>query len=160
MTLLSLAQNTADDLGVNPPATFIGNTNDRNAVRILRAAQRAGKQLARDAWKVLHKLHTITLVDADEAYALPSDYDVLANQTWWDRTNTWELGGPTSAQRWRVFKEGITKREREASDDAFAHLMLISAARFGHFFKVDISCGFAQFVDVRVEDAELFLLIL
>lgn len=38
------------------------------------------------------------LVFAKDTYPEPSDFDHFINQTWWDRTNRWQLLGPNSPQ--------------------------------------------------------------
>lgn len=47
------------------------------------------------------------LVFAKDTYAIPSDFDFFNNRTFWDRTNFWELIGPTSPQDDQYRRSGI-----------------------------------------------------
>lgn len=44
---------------------------------------------------------------AKDTYALPSDFDRFTTATFWDRTNHWQLIGPTSPQYDQYFRSGI-----------------------------------------------------
>src|SRR5882672_8361689 len=48
-----------------------------------------------------------TIVFAQDTYALPSDFDHYINQTWWDRTNRWQLLGPDSPQIDQWHRSGL-----------------------------------------------------
>ena len=41
---------------------------------------------------------TVDLTCAQDMYPEPSDFNSFLNRTWWDRTNRWELLGPSSPQ--------------------------------------------------------------
>jgi len=49
-----------------------------------------------------------SVVFAQEAYSLPSDFGWLIVQTEWDRSFRWQLLGPLDAQEWQVIKSGIS----------------------------------------------------
>ena len=49
-----------------------------------------------------------SVVFAQEAYPLPSDFGWLIAQTEWDRSFRWQLLGPLDAQEWQVIKSGIS----------------------------------------------------
>jgi hypothetical protein len=44
---------------------------------------------------------------ARDTYSLPDDFDRFINETWWDRTNRWQLFGPTSPQIDQWHKSGV-----------------------------------------------------
>lgn len=107
MTLLSLIRDVCDDTGIARPSTVIGST-DLTARRLLRLANKGGELLAQRApWTLLQREHTFSLVSGTAAYALPSDYDRLIDDTLWDRTQYWALRGPLSASEWQVVKSGV-----------------------------------------------------
>lgn len=106
MSLLTIAQNVADDLSLPQPATIIGNT-EATAVRLLASSRRAAKHLARMPWRALVKEHTFSTVASTASYDLPSDYQHMKVGTPWDRSNYWEIHGPVTSAEWQQFKSGI-----------------------------------------------------
>jgi hypothetical protein len=106
MTLLSICQNVADEVGVDQPASVIGNGED-TAKRLLAAAKREGKELARKSWTVLQVEHPFTTVASTAEYSLPADYSKLISDTVWDRTNYWKVRGGLSPAQWQVRKSAI-----------------------------------------------------
>lgn len=46
----------------------------------------------------------VTLTFSQVIYALPSDYDRLIDDTEWDKSQRWQMMGPTSAQGWQWLK--------------------------------------------------------
>lgn len=105
MTLLSMCQDIANELGYESISSVVGNS-DEVARRLLGAAQRSGKTLAvgrvyngrgqmvgTHDWTALTKEQTFT-TDGTSSYELTSsgiitDNDFLrfVDNTWWDRTN-------------------------------------------------------------------------
>jgi hypothetical protein len=107
MTLLTLIQTTADELGLTRPSAVVSST-DVQIRQLLALMNRTGTELVREfPWQRLQKEHTFATVSGTETYAAPSDYGRPINQTHWDRTNHWPLNGPQSPQRWQTFKSGI-----------------------------------------------------
>lgn len=49
----------------------------------------------------------IPLTFSQDTYAIPSDFSHYQNNTWWDRTNFWELLGPDSPQLDQWHRSGI-----------------------------------------------------
>lgn len=47
-----------------------------------------------------------TLTFGQTKYALPSDFETIANRTQWDKTKHWEMLGPEDAQQWQWLKSG------------------------------------------------------
>lgn len=48
-----------------------------------------------------------SLTFAQDTYDEPDDFDRFINRTHWDRTNRWELLGPTSPQFWQWYNSGV-----------------------------------------------------
>lgn len=49
----------------------------------------------------------VALQFAQDAYSLPADFDHYIGETWWDRTNRWQLIGPDSPQIDEYLRSGI-----------------------------------------------------
>lgn len=49
---------------------------------------------------------TTTFTFSKVQYSLPSDYDRLIDSTEWDKSQTWPMQGPNSAQQWQWLKGG------------------------------------------------------
>lgn len=109
-TLLQIVQAACDEIGLPRPSSVAASSDDQ-VKQLLALANREGKELAsmegiNGGWPQLRKLHTITSVASQEAYAFPSDLQYFINTTPWDRTQKWPMNGPTSPQEWQVLKSG------------------------------------------------------
>src|SRR5690606_9156471 len=102
---LTLCSNVAREAGYSAPATIVGN-NNRIAVRLLAAAQKAGKVLAKKDWTVLQLEHTFSTVASTASYDLPSDFDHFLDETQWNRTTKMEIYR-TRPQVWQAIKSGF-----------------------------------------------------
>lgn len=106
MSLLSVAQAVAEEVGLPAPSAVIGAT-DKTAKQLLRLINRSGRILAKRNWTVLQREHTFTTVNGTASYSLPSDFERLLDSTPWDRDNYWQLRGPVSPRKWQVYKSGL-----------------------------------------------------
>lgn len=108
MSLLTIVQNVANEVGFAEPATVIGSSEE-TAIQMLALANRSGKILARrkPAFTVLIKEHTFTTVKDQANYTLPSDFGRILNNTVWDRANFWRMRGQLSPGQWQFLKSGI-----------------------------------------------------
>jgi len=107
MSLLTVCQNVASEVGTyGAPTSVISNTSD-DVVKLLALANRTGREImgAHD-WQRLQTETTITTVDTTEGYDLLSDYDRVINNTMWDNTNNRQMKLVTP-QQWAYFKNGI-----------------------------------------------------
>jgi hypothetical protein len=101
MTLLSVVQTACDELALPRPLSLVNSSDDQ--IRQLTAlVNREGKELVkRHTWAVLNKEASIVTVAAQDAYALPSDFDRFIDQTFWDRSQRRAVMGPDTAQMWQ-----------------------------------------------------------
>jgi len=106
LSLLTLSQNAADEVGLNKPSSVIGNT-DATAVRILRFAIRTCRDLVRRNFPYLVKEYTFSTVNGTEAYATPSDFDHFLPFTHWNRSTDRRMH-PIDASDWQLLKSGLT----------------------------------------------------
>jgi len=104
MTLLSIVQDAASEIGVPAPTTVIGSL-DETAVQLLRLANRQGKHLAqRYNWEAITKEATFTTVATESqglVTAAASDFGRFVNNTMYDRTATKRVIGPLSEAEWQ-----------------------------------------------------------
>lgn len=107
MTLLTICQNVAREVGITVPSSIVGNTA-KEATVLLRFAERTGDQIAQaHDWTVLLLEHTFTTTSGNAYYDLPAGFRRLVTETAWDRTNYRSMRGPLSAQEWQFRKSGI-----------------------------------------------------
>ncbi len=103
MSLLSIAVNACDNIGVTAPTSIIGNT-DPAAKRLLQLARRTTQSLRTRANWVSLVLEHVFIADGSTTFALPADYDRLVSDTLWDRTRFWQMRGAMSPQQWQMWK--------------------------------------------------------
>lgn len=118
MTLLSICQQIANEVGVDAPSTIVGNA-DSTAVRLLAVMQAAGRSVASGKlevegkhiknhdWNALRKEFTFNTVDGTASYAISTsvgtDFNKFLPETIWDRTNHWPVR-VYSPEEWQLAK--------------------------------------------------------
>lgn len=104
MSLLSIVQGAAAELKIVQPTTVIGSV-DPNAPQLLAFANKEGKEQARRFdWQVLQKEATFTAVASDVQTTLStvaSDFGRYLNETMWNRSANWRVGGPLTPEEWQ-----------------------------------------------------------
>jgi hypothetical protein len=103
VSLLSMFQRVCNEVGL-PEPTLVVTSTDRQVKQLLATTYRVGNDVKSADWNKLEREATITLVDGQENYALPADYDVELSETEWDSTNDWPLIGPLSPSEWQALK--------------------------------------------------------
>ena len=104
MSLLTIAQDVAREIGFEAPNYIIGNS-DATARQILALCNREGKILSRRMnWSILQKEYAISTIAGQENYNLPLDFDRLIDGTLWDRSSKSRLNEPLSPQQWQQKK--------------------------------------------------------
>lgn len=108
MTLLELLQTAAVELKQSSTFTSVLNSSNTH-VRLLLALANAEIQECRrlHPWPALVREAQITLVAAQDSYALPDDFGAITTSTGWDRTSADPLIGPLSGQEWAEAKSGL-----------------------------------------------------
>ena len=115
MTLLTLCQDAANEIGGPSPNTVVGST-DTTVIQLLAAANREGKNLvAGYDWQVLVKEEEHTLLAQEDQGAMTSiatDFLRFSNDTMWNRTTNRKFYGPLNNTEWQNLKgivvNGIT----------------------------------------------------
>ena len=107
MTLLSIVQDCADDIGLPRPSSLVGAV-DISARRFLIAAKRTGEHLyRRHNWSILHREHSFE-TEADEPnYAVPEDFGRPMQMVAWDRAQFWRMRGNRSPGEWQRLKSSL-----------------------------------------------------
>lgn len=105
-TAANVISNAALELGL--VAEAIANpfsSTDSNIIQLRTLLTRVGRMLvrARD-WSQLTREYTFNTVASTASYALPSGYERMKNQTAWNRTTVFPLGGPADSQAWQELK--------------------------------------------------------
>jgi len=103
MTLLTTAQEILRETkAATIPSTIIGNNQD-SAKQVLEALTVAVVNISRSYdWQELQKEHTFNSVAATQGYNLPSDFDRITDNTFWNTTELRDVIGPTSPKDWRI----------------------------------------------------------
>jgi hypothetical protein len=96
VTLLTICADVANEMGLDAqPVTIIGNTGV-DELRLLRFANRVGRDLAgRASWQAMRRLQTFAATAAEtQVSAIPADFARFYPETFWDRTNNAIITGP------------------------------------------------------------------
>jgi hypothetical protein len=107
MTLLSIVRNASDRIGIARPTTAYAST-DQQVLQLVSLAQQEGIELAkRHTWQALTTEKTFTSVAAAvQTSAIPSDFDRIIDDTFFNRTQKRRLKGPLTPQEWQ-FAQGV-----------------------------------------------------
>lgn len=102
MSLLTICQDVADEVGIAVPTTITGSSGADEA-KLLRLANKTGSIIMRDyAWQDLCKEFVGTAVAGmAQTDLLPSDYDRIVPDTFWDRSGAKLITGPITPVQWQ-----------------------------------------------------------
>jgi hypothetical protein len=107
MTLLSIARNASDRLGLTRP-TSVATSTDQSVLTLLGLAQEEGKALAgRHTWQVLQTEYTFSTSNGTASYALPSGFDQLIKETVYNRTSRRRVVGDISPAQWQEIQASL-----------------------------------------------------
>ena len=108
MSLLSVCQGVAAEVGMGGIPSAIAGSSAPLAVQMKALANRAGKTLAGSfAWPALMAEFPVDTVSGTADYALPTDYAGMVSETAWDATNYWRMRGALTPAEWQAWKRGI-----------------------------------------------------
>lgn len=103
MSLLTICQDAASQLGLQQPSSIVGSS-DLTAQILFRLANQAGKELMRyHDWQDLIVVKSFTTVaQVEQTNALATDYDRLVyNAELWNTSLNLRYVGPTTQRTWR-----------------------------------------------------------
>jgi hypothetical protein len=108
MSLLTLCTDILRETkSSNIPATIIGN-NDDVSQQIFQAVKTSVTDLARNyQWQELQKENNFSSVVSQATYDLPSDFDRLVDNTFWNASQNWAMIGGKTPESWRFLKNSL-----------------------------------------------------
>jgi hypothetical protein len=110
MTLLTICEEVASDLGLRQPSSIVGSS-DLTAQILFRLANQVGKHLMRyHDWTALITEVSFTSLATQEQTDLldPDDYDrMIYNAEVWNTTSAQRFIGPTPQRYWRQLASGL-----------------------------------------------------
>ena len=108
MSLLTICQDILKETkSTNIPNAIIGN-NDDVAKQIFQAIKVSITDLARNyQWQELQKEHTFVSVVNQATYSLPTDFDRMIDNTFWNADQNWNMIGGLTGENWRVLKNSL-----------------------------------------------------
>ena len=104
MSLLTMLQEVSVKIGIDMPASVIGNSS-QEVLELLAFANEEGRELTRRGnWQILTKEHTFNSLAAEQQASQPSDFDHFIDETFWNRSRRLPFYGPVTAQEWQSIK--------------------------------------------------------
>lgn len=106
MSLLSVCQEAASQLGLRQPSQIVGSA-DLTAQILFRFANQAGKELMRfhDWQAITVEVSATTTASVVQTGVLASDFDrMIRNAEVWNRSQVLRYSGPTSQRVWQQLK--------------------------------------------------------
>lgn len=105
MTLLSICQDAADEIGIPQPSTVAGNPAPE-AQKLFRYANKVGKRLVSMVeWQDLRIERTFSAIAGEtQTGIIPADFDRFVPETFWDRSGSALLSGPITSAEWGGLK--------------------------------------------------------
>lgn len=105
MTLLTVCQDAADEIGITRPNVCIGSLA-LEILKLVRCVNKTSKKILTKAeWQALRKEQTFTSVATEtQTGIIPSDFNRLVSNTLYDRTLGNKIKGAINAQEWQAIK--------------------------------------------------------
>lgn len=107
MSCLTLVQSVFKRLGLNTPASVVGNT-DRQVIQVLELCNEAGQETARRyPWQALLAVGNFTTVATESqgsVQTIAPGLDYIINDTIWNRSLRRPVFGPKTPQTWEQQK--------------------------------------------------------
>jgi hypothetical protein len=115
MTLLTICQSAADEIGIPEPDSIINNT-DPSVLQLKRAATRTGKSLVtRHPWESLTREGSFTSsaqTDQGSMLGFENNYGRFRNDTMYDRTSKLKIFGPLTDVQWQRLNATVSSGVR------------------------------------------------
>lgn len=106
MSLLTVAQRVADEVGLPRPAAVAAST-DQLARQMFSLANTTLEELGKMNWPELDALHTFNTVVAQESYPAPDDYARYATDAGFIASQYYQMRGSLTANEWRRRANGF-----------------------------------------------------
>lgn len=107
MSVLTIAQAVADEVGIPRPSSLVSSTDDTSR-QLLALLNREGQQLVtRYQWAACLRDKSVTVTSGTDTYQVPTDFSRIVEDSMWDTTNKWPMVGPLSSQEWETLQRGV-----------------------------------------------------
>lgn len=140
MNVLQLIQKFALRVGLAPPVTVLGTTDNR-ILQILNLLEEEVKDLtSRHNWQVLNReaVHTtINNEDQGNINTLDPGFQFIRNNTIWDTTDRLPVLGPLDGQQWQALKAILATGPRYRFRFRGDHLLVNPVPAAGHIWKFE-----------------------
>lgn len=136
MSLLTIVQEAADEIGVQRPTSVIGNTNDQ-VRQLLALCNREGKTLSArpyQGWQQLlfeATLTTLAQEDQGNINTIAPNHKYIVNNTMWNRSKQRIVYGSLNSQKWQSLKSTAAGQVFEEYRIRQNRLLLIPAPAAG-----------------------------
>lgn len=109
MTILSICNDAVDRIAISLSGTTVFSNTADTARQMRALANQEGKELMRrGSWQALTKETTfLSLAQETQTGAIPSDFDHMLNETFYNRTRKRQVIGPLSPTDWQAQKSII-----------------------------------------------------
>lgn len=109
MTILSICTDAVDRIAISLSGTTVFSNTADTARQMRALANQEGKELMRrGSWQALTKETTfLSLAQETQTGAIPSDFDHMLNETFYNRTRKRQVTGPLSPTDWQAQKSII-----------------------------------------------------
>lgn len=109
MTILTICSDAVDRIAITLSGTTVFSNTADTARQMRALANQEGKELMRrGSWEALTKEQTfVSLAQETQTGAIPSDYDHMLNETFYNRTRKRQVTGPLSPTDWQAQKSII-----------------------------------------------------
>lgn len=132
MSLLNIARNTADIIGLPEIDQVVGNP-EKDVRQLLALIRRGGNTLSQTtnsdggSWSVLERIHEFQTTANETEYDLPVDYSRLIIGTAWQKEKYWLMRGSATPQQW----ESVRNRQAKTPYNIFRILRTQSGGAVG-----------------------------
>ncbi len=104
-TALNVISDAAVELGLSTGVVDPFGSTDANIVQLRTLLKTVGREIERERrWTHLQREHTFTTSANVSVYALPTDFRAMINQSGWNRSSRFPLGGPLLPEEWQMMK--------------------------------------------------------
>lgn len=105
MSLLTICQDAADEIGIAAPSSVIGNT-EPDVQKLFRMVRKVNQRLTnRIQWNSLRRQREYTLIgQSEQTDIFPTDLQRMIPETFWNVTQQFNIAGPKTPVEWQSLR--------------------------------------------------------
>lgn len=107
MSLISICQDVAGEVGWPVPQAVASNQTDATAIQMFALARKELEALADKNWPHLDVDYSFSTIIGQDTYVLPEDARVLMQNSAYDKSQYFGIRGSVGSQEWLVRKYGM-----------------------------------------------------